>query len=141
MPIFVRAEDNMKWKTKAEKHNIIELQKERRGGEVKNVIIKVGAAATTTVEMRFMVRGVTKAWNEYRAKVKSAEKVYQKSEHTARVTLLQALRVAAKTKDGAAAVAALEAYFKSDTEADANFDATRIKARGDLVTDIKALFS
>lgn len=96
---------------------------------------------TTTSEIRLTVRAVAQAWNEYRATVHIAEKVYKKSEHDARVLLMQTIRVAAKAKDGAAAMTAVDVYFTSEAAADAKLDAARAAARAELKADIKAIVS
>lgn len=108
--------------------------------------LKVGANATTTAttttgEIRLTVRAVATAWNDYRATVHVAEKVYKKSEHNARVILMQTLRAAAKAKDGAAAAAAVDMYFKSEATADAQLDAVRASAREELKADLKVILS
>lgn len=157
MPVLVRAEDTthvlppalglkgeLRAEWEAKKKAMAEEKAERR--EVKDHIglgikVKTIVNATTTIEKKRVVRAAAQVWHEYRATVRNAEEVYKKSEHAARGVFTQALRVAVKTKDGTMAITALEAYFKSDAEADAKLDATRAQARGELMADIKALFS
>ena len=155
MPVLVRAEERtslvsskldlsgeLRTKLEAKKKAMAEEKAEERR-EAKDHIIKVKTIvnATTTIEKKRVIRAAAQVWHEYRATVRNAEHLYKKSEHVARGVFTQALRVAVKAKDSAMAITALEAYFKSDAEADAKLDATRANARVKLMVDIKALFS
>lgn len=78
--------------------------------------------------------------NTYRKSAQQADTQYKKSVGEARNKLMHALKEAVKAKDKDAGYRAIEAYFKSEDEAEAKRDATRIEARTKLMLELKAIF-
>lgn len=123
-------------RTRGEKH--AELKGENRSTTAK-LHSQDEKRAELKGENRSIVAKVQQAIKAYRKSAQQADAQYKKSVGEARNTLMHAVKEAVKAGDKDAAYRAFEAYFKSEDEAEAKRDATRVEARGKLTTELKAI--